>query len=119
VAAVWAIFSRCAAWMLSACMLAVGTQLPLPAAFGLYFLGQHSLNGWFHLRKGLNAGNASLFKKAFPFTAGAFLLLGALLYCMEDGLLTAFQESWLTGFFIFISCISLPHVIAMHRFYEH
>ncbi len=119
VAAIWAIFSRCAAWMLSACMLAVGTQLPLPAAFGLYFLGQHSLNGWFHLRKGLNAGNASLFKKAFPFTAGAFLLLGALLYSMEGGLLTAFQENWLTGFFIFISCISLPHVIAMHRFYEH
>jgi lycopene beta-cyclase len=115
---VWGLWERRPAMLLSVCMLAVGIQLPLLTAFGLYFIGQHSFNGWSHLKKGFQTDDLSLFKKAFPFTAGAFLLFGALLYCLEIGFLPAFNKHWVTAFFVFISCISFPHVIAMHGFYR-
>jgi Brp/Blh family beta-carotene 15,15'-monooxygenase len=106
------------AMLLSVCMLAVGIQLPLLTAFGLYFIGQHSVNGWSHLKQGLKTDNLSLFRKAFPFTAGAFVLFGTLLYCLESGFLNAFNKHWVTASFVFISCISFPHVISMHGFYR-
>lgn len=115
---VWAIWERRPAMLLSACMLAVGIQLPLITSFGLYFIGQHSINGWSHLKHGLKTDDKALFLKAFPFTAGAFLLFGALLYCLETGILPAFNKDWVTTFFVFISCISFPHVIAMNGFYQ-
>jgi lycopene beta-cyclase len=114
----WATWEWKPAMLLSCCMLAVGIQLPLITSFGLYFIGQHSVNGWSHLKEGLHTGNLSLFLKAFPFTAGAFLLFGALLVGMETGLLNRFNGNWLTTFFVFISCISFPHVMTMHKFYK-
>ena len=114
----WASWERKPAMLLSCCMLAVGIQLPLITSFGLYFIGQHSVNGWSHLKEGLHTGNLSLFFKAFPFTAGAFLLFGSLLVSMETGLLNRFNGHWLTTFFVFISCISFPHVMTMHKFYK-
>lgn len=114
----WAFRESKAAMVLSCCMLAVGIQLPLITSFGLYFIGQHSVNGWSHLKEGLHTGNLSLFTKAFPFTAAAFLLFGALLVGLETGMLNRFNGHWLTTFFVFISCISFPHVMTMHKFYK-
>lgn len=114
----WGIWERRPAMLLSVCMLAVGIQLPLLTSFGLYFIGQHSVIGWSHLKQGFKTDDLSLFKKAFPFTAGSLLLFAALLYCMETGFLPAFNKHWVTAFFVFISCISFPHVIAMHEFYR-
>jgi len=114
----WGIWERHPAMLLSCAMLAVGIQLPLITSFGLYFIGQHSLNGWSHLKKGLKTDNTSLFLKALPFTAGAFLLFGFMLFCLENGILVAFNGQLIAAFFVFISCISFPHVLAMHRFYN-
>jgi Sec-independent protein secretion pathway component TatC len=118
VAIFWAFRERSPAMLLSACMLAVCVQLPLITSFGLYFLGQHSVNGWSHLKQGLKTNNTALFMKAIPFTAGAFLLFAVMLYCLEREWLNAFKGHWITAFFVFISCISFPHVISMHQFYK-
>jgi lycopene beta-cyclase len=117
-ALVWGLWERKLAMLLSCCMLAISIQLPLITSFGLYFIGQHSLNGWAHLKKGLHTDNRSLFLKALPFTAGAFLLFAALLYSIKLGYLNAFNGQAITSFFVFIACISFPHVITMHRFYK-
>jgi hypothetical protein len=117
-AIVWGIAERRPAMVLSALMLAVGMELPLLTAFGVYFIGQHSFNGWTHLKKGFKTDNLSLFKVAFPFTLGAFLLFAMILLGMEKGWLNAFHNHEVTLFFVFISCISFPHVLAMHGFYR-
>lgn len=114
----WGIWERRPALWLCAGMLAVSIHLPLITAFGLYFIGQHSLNVWSHLKKGLNTNDGMLFLKALPFTTGAFFLFALLLYAMDSGRLEAFRGHWITAFFVFISCISFPHVIAMNRFYQ-
>ena len=116
--ACWGIFERRPAIILSASVLGLSIQLPLLTAFGLYFIGQHSLNGWAHLKKGLNTNSKSLFLHALPFTGGALLLFGALLIGIERGWLNAFNHHITTAFFIFISCISFPHVLAMSHFYN-
>ncbi len=115
--ALWGILEKRPAIVLSAGTLLLSTQLPLLTAFGLYFIGQHSLNGWSHLQKGLNASSKSLFLHALPFTSGAIFLFVTLLLCLEKGWIAAFNQHWVTAFFVFISCISFPHVLAMNQYY--
>ena len=117
-ALIWGILERRAAMILCVLMLAMGIQLPLLTAFGLYFIGQHSIHGWSHLKQGLKTNNRNLFKKTIPFTAGAVFLFAAFVYFLEKGWLEAFNKHWITAFFVFISCLSLPHVLTMHRFYK-
>jgi lycopene beta-cyclase len=118
IALVWGLLEKKTTIIISCAMLAVGTQLSLITAFGLYFIGQHSLNSWLHLKIGLNTNNIKLFSKALPFNIGAFLLFATLLFCLENKWLNAFNGKEVTAFFVFISCISFPHVIAMHKFYQ-
>ena len=115
--ALWGILEKRPAIILSAGTLLLSTQLPLLTAFGLYFIGQHSINGWSHLQKGLNTSSKSLFIHALPFTLGAVFLFATLLLCLEKGWLAAFNQHWVTAFFVFISCISFPHVLAMNQYY--
>ena len=115
--ALWGILEKRPAIVLSAGTLLLSTQLPLLTAFGLYFIGQHSLNGWSHLQKGLNASSKSLSLHALPFTSGAIFLFVTLLLCLEKGWIAAFNQHWVTAFFVFISCISFPHVLAMNQYY--
>ena len=103
---------------LSLIMLLFATQLPLLTAFGLYFIGQHSLNSWSHIKKGLAITNKQFFLKAFPFTFGAFLLFGFLIYLIKNEIITTNNENIIAFFFIFISCISLPHILVIHGFYR-
>lgn len=117
-ALIWGILERRPAIILCVLMLALGIQLPLLTAFGLYFIGQHSINGWTHLKQGLKTNNKSLFRNTIPFTAGAVFLFAGLVYSLEKGWLEAFNGHWITAFFVFISCLSLPHVLTMHRFYK-
>jgi hypothetical protein len=99
-------------------MLAVGIQLPLTCAFGLYFIGQHSMHGWSHLKRGLLMNSKSLYMKALPFTLGAIaLFLGAYLYSKSNSMNPS-QIKWEMVFYVFISCISFPHVVAMSHFYK-
>jgi lycopene beta-cyclase len=93
-------------------ILIIGYFLPLLVAFGLYFVGHHSLNGWKHLREGLQYSNRNLWKTAWPFSLGAFALIGGFLALSEPGV-TAYWAQ----FFVFLSCVSFPHVWEMRKFY--
>lgn len=114
----WGIIGRNIFMVMSTCMLILAMFLPVLSAFGLYFIGQHSLNGWSHLKRGMQASGKTLFFKAFPFTAGAILLMAAALSLPLLGFSPGSEESWISLFFVFLACISMPHVWAMHRFYS-
>ncbi len=106
----WAIYRRKVAMILSVLTLFTSIYLPLLTSFAIYFIGQHSITGWSHLKSALNANNISLFKKALPYNLGAwFLLIGMILFI---------NSLWISSFFILISCISLPHVLIMNLFYR-
>jgi Brp/Blh family beta-carotene 15,15'-monooxygenase len=115
---IWGLKQKSANMTLSTLMLVVSAFLPLITAFGLYFIGQHSLISWNHLKTRLNRTNRYLFNKALPFTAGAFIIF--ILFLLFSNSIWSgdeiYQEMTKT-FFLFISCISFPHVIVMHRFY--
>lgn len=118
VAIAWAVFKKRWRMIFSSLMLLVSIELPLISSFGLYFIGQHSLNGWSHLKQGMSVDNKSLYLKALPFTIGALVLFAAFIYLLRNNYLTEFNESLITIFFVFISCISFPHVMVMNRFYN-
>ena len=102
----WGLWERRLAMILSTCMLAICTQLPLFTSFGLFFIGQHSWNGWNHLKQALKVDNLTLFKKAIPFTLGALVLFLLMLYCIQIGYIVAFSAQLTTVFFVFIARMS-------------
>ena len=90
--------------------LLMASQLSLLMAFGIYFVLQHSINGWNHLSVGLKKESSVMWKNAFPFTiGGAGIIFYFLLF--ED-------ENYIGLFFSILSCLSLPHVFSMHHFYQ-
>lgn len=97
-------------------ILLAGTQLPLYLTFAIFFIIQHSGNSWQHLKNKLNYNNLGLYKKALPFSLGAFLLLGLIYLNYTECLIST--SSIMSYFFIFLACISLPHVVLMHLFYK-
>ncbi len=114
----WAIFEKRWMMFISSLMLLVSIELPLITSFGLYFIGQHSMNGWSHLKQGMKVTNTSLYLKALPFTIGALFLFVAFIFLLSNNYFSSFNENIITIFFVFISCISFPHVIAMNNFYK-
>ena len=115
---VWAISEKRWMMFISSLMLLVSIELPLITSFGLYFIGQHSMNGWSHLKQGMKVNNTSLYLKALPFTIGALILFAIFIYLLKNNYLSDFNENIVTIFFVFISCISFPHIIAMNKFYK-
>lgn len=114
----FAIFENKKQIYLAVLIILLANQLPLLITFGIYFIGQHSFTGWTHLKKGLNSNNIALTKKAFPFTFGAILLFAILIVCIQLKLVNQINDNLLSLFFIFIACISFPHVLAMNTFYK-
>jgi Brp/Blh family beta-carotene 15,15'-monooxygenase len=114
----WSFVERKKAMTYSVLMLCIGLYLPLLTSFAIYFIAQHSLFGWMHLKKGLNTNNLQLFKKALPFNIGAIFFFALTIYLMQSGLLKTLKTDYTALFFMFIACISLPHVIAMNKFYQ-
>jgi len=109
-----ALFKRNLAWMFTIAMLWVSSFLPLVFAFGLYFVGQHSWVGWQYLKLKLNKNSMQIWWNAFPFHLGAWLLLGATFFFHME--LSSWSEYSAWGlFFIFLSCVSFPHVWMTHR----
>lgn len=97
-------------------LLLLGTQVNLALAFGLYFIFQHSFNAWEHMKSRLGLSSTSMFKKALPFTIGAFVLL---LFILQMNKINFLHEHALfANFFVFLACISLPHIVLMHSFYK-
>ena len=43
-----AVLNRSSAWIFSICTLGLTMMLPLPVAYGIYFIGQHSIQAWSH-----------------------------------------------------------------------
>ena len=114
----WSTFEKSWMMLLSSLMLLVSLELPLITSFGLYFIGQHSINGWSHLKQGMKINNTSLYLKALPFTIGALLLFVAFIFLLRNNYLSEFNQNVITIFFVFISCISFPHVMVMNKFYN-
>lgn len=75
----WGIYNRKMHMVILSLTLVLALYLPLLTAFGLYFIGQHSITGWIHLKNTFKASNLSLFKKALPYNLGAWFFL--VLYC--------------------------------------
>jgi lycopene beta-cyclase len=98
------------------------SQLPLLLAFGIYFIGQHSITSWNQLTDYLNIEKKTIWIQSLPFQIGAWIILALFLF-IEN---TTFQlnisgifntsNSW-GIFFIFISCISMPHAFYMSAIY--
>lgn len=93
--------------------LIIGMKLQLLQAFGVYFIFHHSFMGWNHLKKGLDKTDSQLWKAAAPFSLGAFGIL-SLLFISENIAMHEFAPL----FFVFLSCLSFPHVVEMHGFYS-
>ena len=100
-------------WFMVASFLVISSYIPLIMAFLIYFIAHHSWQGWKHLKESLKETNASLFKQALPFNLGALLLF--VLFFLNIGENTTYNVSMA---FVFISCISLPHILCMHSFYQ-
>ena len=95
--------------LITLCYLFLSSMLPLLISFGTYFVFQHSLHGWSHLKIKLNTTNKRLWTNALPFTlAGSGIILFFVFFN---------KTSFLGTFFILLSCLSLPHVLCMKKFY--
>jgi hypothetical protein len=113
--------------------LVASAMLPLMWSFGLYFIGQHSINGWYKIKKHLQISHQRLWVQSLPFHLGAWGLLllfyGLFRQSSLDSNSTHFNlinyvqnlnpnlSTWAL-FFIFLACISLPHTLAMHKLYK-
>ncbi len=95
-------------------ILLLGILTPLPLAFGLYFIAQHSVNAWNHIQSELKLSNLILYRKAFPFTIAAVFFFIAFIYIANHSKMSHL----LAYFFIFLASISLPHFVMMHLFYR-
>jgi lycopene beta-cyclase len=105
------------AYALTIGWISLSTFLPLILAFGLYFIGQHSLTGWQDIKKHLHMGNRQLWLHSLPFHAAAWIFLFGFLFISFSEIPFDRQQS-LGIFFIFLSCLSFPHVIYMNVVYH-
>lgn len=112
----WFLLKGNKAAALTALWLTLSFQLPLMQAFALYFIGQHSLTGWKHVKQHLRMRDTSIWMHALPFHAGAWLLLATVYFFWPQSSAELSDSRW-GVFFIFIACISLPHAMAMQSVY--
>jgi lycopene beta-cyclase len=87
----------------------LSSMLPLLVSFGIYFIGQHSVNGWRHLLKGLNEQPQKLWLKSLPFSIGGAVIILAVPFVVGP-------DFW-GIFFVLLSCLSIPHIFSMNHFY--
>ena len=91
----------------------LATKLTLLEGFGLFFIFSHSFKSSSDILGEFRVTPIKLFKLALPFSLGAYMLIGLFYY------FNFWQTPGIIGlFFIFLSCISFPHVFAMHDFYN-
>ncbi|MDA8628772.1 beta-carotene 15,15'-dioxygenase, Brp/Blh family [Bacteroidia bacterium] len=100
--------------LLSMIMLMISMKLPLLLAFGLFFVFQHSVHGWLHIQSRFQESHFKLAQWAAPFSFGALAIFFAFFFQGEQ-----FWNEQVGVFFIFLSCLSFPHVWEMHRFYRY
>lgn len=114
---IFAVFTKRTPLFLTLVWVSFSSQLPLIFAFGLYFIGQHSLSSWSHSSQYLKQSNKSMWVHALPFHLGAWGLL--IISLIANAYFAKISGSELWGiFFVFIACISFPHVVWMHKLYS-
>jgi Brp/Blh family beta-carotene 15,15'-monooxygenase len=97
-------------------ILVLGMQMPLMLAFGLYFVGSHSINAWGHIATKLKTPTKKLYLQSLPFNLGALFIFAIFLYLQGSN--ASLIQSYAATFFVFLACVSLPHIILMHLFYK-
>jgi beta-carotene 15,15'-dioxygenase len=97
-------------------ILVLGMQMPLMLAFGLYFVGSHSINAWGHIATKLKTPTKKLYLQSLPFNMGAIFIFAIILYLQNAN--ARLIQSYAATFFVFLACVSLPHIILMHLFYK-
>ncbi len=112
-----ALITKRTSFVLTLVWLLLSSQLPLILAFGIYFVGQHSLSSWSHSSEYLKLSNKFMWMHSLPFHLGAWALLAITMVLNTFFIQTTDAEVW-GIFFIFIACISFPHVIWMHKLYS-
>jgi len=113
----WALYRKQTSFFITIIWIMLSSQISLMLAFGLYFIGQHSLSGWQQIQSHLNMSHKRIWLHSLPFHAGAWILM-ALFYILWPHQQTIQELNRWGVFFIFIACISLPHVIVMHFVYD-
>jgi len=107
------IWFRSIPWVVAMVTLSLTAYLPLATAFGIYFVLQHSLSGWNHLKLSHKWTNTEMWMKAMPFTIGAVVLFLLVFRFDKNSLL-----AWSSYFLVFLSAISLPHIYFMSKLYK-
>lgn len=105
-------YNKSMQWIFLLAFLFLSQWMPLVISFGIYFIFHHSYKGWSHLKQAFGESDVSLFKNALPFNLGAMVLF--FIFFLNP---SATFEANTSVFFVFISCISFPHIFCMHRFY--
>lgn len=97
-------------WMfITISYLLLSTMLPLLFSFGIYFITQHSMQGWKHLKKDLKLNSYKLWLKSLPFGLGGIFIFAIFI--------VANINEYRGLFFIVLSGLSMQHVFSMHHFY--
>ena len=105
---------RSTAMIATSLFLLLTTQLTLIHAFGTYFIYNHSLLGWNHLRNHFQVNSLQLWKKASLFSFGVYALFLFLYWYFGNDF-----GNYIGTFFVFLSAISFPHVLRMNNFYNY
>lgn len=111
---IWWISKKTCVYLMA--ILVLGMQMPLMLAFGLYFIGSHSVNAWGHIATKLKTPTKKLYLQSLPFNMGALFIFAIFLYLQSSN--ARLIQSYAATFFVFLACVSLPHIILMHLFYK-
>jgi len=88
--------------------LVAGYFLPLIPAFICYFSCCHAIYSFMGLKNHLEISYLNLYKKLLPFSVGAFFMGLAYMFLTSNAL-------QLYPIFIFLSLLTLPHFLLMHK----
>lgn len=114
---IWGIYKKSLAFIVTNMWLCLSSFIPLLLAFGIYFIGQHSMTWWWHLKKHLKKTDREIWIASLPFHIWAWILLIWFYFFWPSPEWNT--DLWKWGiFFIFLACISFPHVIHMHTMYQ-
>ena len=107
------IYYRKIEWFFILTFLFFSQYINLIFSFGIYFIFHHSRIGWKHLKRSLSISNFRMYFLALPFNIGAIVLF----FLFFNNFHLSLNQN-IAYFFIFLSCVSFPHVLSMDVFYR-
>lgn len=97
-------------------VLALGTQLPLVLAFGIYYILIHSTTAWKDVKNEFKSSTGYLIKKAAPFTLAGLLFIALAFFIFQQ--FEIYSDQHVPLIIIGLSAITLPHTLTMSFFYR-